>query len=147
MAQYRTITRARAACLASGKCSVDDPVLKNIPLLHYPSLFNSLNKKHMSFWLIKPPEHTWGLPSVGDGQTSLWSNAQFEQVRNEQMYLILVCFLLITSETFTAMRYLNCESAWIEQRNFNQLAVDTLALAEHPLAKYAILRKNRQDPN
>jgi hypothetical protein len=98
MAQYRTIARARAACIESGKCSIDDPVLKN-----------------MSRWLIKPPEHTWGLPNVGDGQTSLWSNAQFAQARTHQIYL-------------------NCEAAWIEQRNFNQLAVDTLVQAKHPLA-------------
>eukprot|EP00026_Physarum_polycephalum_P002020 Phypoly_transcript_02024.p1 GENE.Phypoly_transcript_02024~~Phypoly_transcript_02024.p1 ORF type:complete len:530 (+),score=58.15 Phypoly_transcript_02024:1219-2808(+) len=98
MAQYRTITRARAECIASGKCDIDDPVMKN-----------------MSRWLIKPPEHTWGLPNVGDGQTSLWSNSQFEKSRNQQIYL-------------------NCESAWIEQRNFNNLAVDTLVEAKHPLA-------------
>jgi len=98
MAQFRVMARARAACIESGQCYLNDPVMKN-----------------MSRWLIKPPEHTWGLPSVGDGQFSLWSNSQFEKVRTQQIYL-------------------NCEAAWIEQRQFNQMALDTLVQANHPLA-------------
>jgi hypothetical protein len=60
-------------------------------------------------WLIKPPEHTWGLPNVNDAHASFaWSNVLFEQNR--------------PSQGFT-----NCESAWSEQREFNQYAVDAAA--------------------
>lgn len=38
MAQYRAIARARAACIESGKCSIDDPILKNILFPYLPSL-------------------------------------------------------------------------------------------------------------
>jgi hypothetical protein len=60
-------------------------------------------------WLIKPPEHTWGLPDVKDAQASgSWSNALFEKSRH-------------------LPGYVSCESAWSEQRAFMQYAVDAAA--------------------
>jgi hypothetical protein len=60
-------------------------------------------------WLIKPPEHTWGLPSIDDAlASSSWSNALFEKSRR-------------------LPGYTNCESAWSEQRMFIQYAVDAAA--------------------
>jgi hypothetical protein len=60
-------------------------------------------------WLIKPPEHTWGLPNVNDATAaSSWSNPLFEENRKLQGFT-------------------DCESAWGEQRMFNQFAVEAAA--------------------
>jgi len=65
----------------------------------------------MSRMLIKIPEHTWGLPGVGDSAN--WANTLFNNARK-------------------GTNYKNCEAAWLEQRLFNQLAI--AALEDHPLA-------------
>jgi len=63
--------------------------------------------------LIKPPEHTWGLPGVGDWAN--WANDLFQKVRHIASY-----------------GYMDCEQAWLEQRLYNDYAVE--ALGNHPLA-------------
>jgi hypothetical protein len=91
MAQFRAAARARANCLSSGACSLSDPVL-----------FNA------SRWLLKPPEHTWGLPSVADaGADSSWSNANFSMDGQRPAYQ-------------------RCAQSWNEQRTFNEWTVQTL---------------------
>jgi hypothetical protein len=74
---YRVMTRARSDCITSGKCDINDPVLRNA-----------------SRWLIKPLEHTWGLPGVGNGETSEWSNEQFAQDRKNEPYHLILCVYL-----------------------------------------------------
>lgn len=91
-AQHRALARVFEACLSSSSCKRSDPYMLNI-----------------TRWLIKPPEHTWGLPNVNDALAATsWSNALFEQNRQRQGFT-------------------NCESAWGEQRMFNQYAVDAAA--------------------
>ncbi len=66
MAQYRVILRARADCFHSGACEDSDPRLRN-----------------STRFLVKPGEHTWGLPGISDpGQSVDWTNAAFNQVKN-----------------------------------------------------------------
>jgi len=92
--QFREISRARTECLGSGRCDPQDSRIK-----------------YFSRYLIKIPEHTWGLPGVYDSAN--WANTLFEKARSGR-------------------NYLNCEAAWAEQRQFNQLAI--AALENHPLA-------------
>jgi hypothetical protein len=60
---------------------------------------------------IRVLEHTWGLPSVYD--QIHWSNRQFQQVIN-------------TIESFN-----NCRSAWLEQREFFNIYLDSVR--DHPV--------------
>lgn len=100
MAAYRALSRVRAKCLAEGRCNAADPVLRN-----------------SSFFLVKPGEHTWGLPGTNDASaSSAWPNAAFDKVRGNPAYQ-------------------DNEHAWAEQRQFNELAVE--ALGDHPLAAEA----------
>jgi hypothetical protein len=78
MAVFREISRLRADCVARGECSLEDYRVYNF-----------------SRFLVKIPEHTWGLPSVYD--TMHWSNSAFNSVRQ--------------SKTFV-----NAVQAWVEQR-------------------------------
>jgi hypothetical protein len=59
MAQYRTIARARAECITSGKCNINDPVLKNILL--YPSISRPHSPSPSLFYpnhpLLSLPNH------------------------------------------------------------------------------------------
>jgi hypothetical protein len=91
-AQHRALARVFDACLSSSSCTRSHPYMLNI-----------------TRWLIKPPEHTWGLPNVNDATAaSSWSNALFEENRKLQGFT-------------------DCESAWGEQRMFNQFAVEAAA--------------------
>eukprot|EP01126_Amoeba_proteus_P059316 TRINITY_DN7739_c0_g1_i3.p1 TRINITY_DN7739_c0_g1~~TRINITY_DN7739_c0_g1_i3.p1 ORF type:complete len:470 (-),score=101.39 TRINITY_DN7739_c0_g1_i3:148-1557(-) len=92
--QFREISRARTECLSSGACDPNDPRIKSF-----------------SRFLIKIPEHTWGLPGVYDSAN--WANHLFKKARG-------------------GTNFLNCEAAWLEQRQFNLLAIS--ALENHPLA-------------
>ena len=66
--------------------------------------------------MAKVAEHTWGLNVVSDPSAgSAWSNADFDQVRNRTGYQL-------------------CESSWLEQRAFNEWALDALGPL-HPLTK------------
>ncbi|XP_025114212.1 uncharacterized protein LOC112576153 [Pomacea canaliculata] len=63
-----------------------------------------------AFYLTKIPEHTWGLNGVGDLVN--WSNAAFEKARSGQGYI-------------------NCTASWQEQRQFLDLALNSLG--SHPV--------------
>ena len=83
-------------------------------LLHYVSQpGNSLKDPvvyNMSTYLIKLPEHTWGLSGVSDSEH--WSNDQFEKVRQGASFIAN-------------------ENSWREQRAFLDLALG--ATVGHPL--------------
>ena len=64
-------------------------------------------------FLVKLPEHTWGLPDVGDNVN--WSNAAFTKAQN-------------------LPNYVNCAQSWLEQRNF--LDITLQASEGHPLYNY-----------
>ncbi len=59
-------------------------------------------------------EHTWGLPSVYDQIN--WSNEDFEKVVN------------------TAQSYNNCRAAWLEQREFFDIYLETVRT--HPVHNF-----------
>ncbi|CAF1390463.1 unnamed protein product [Adineta steineri] len=92
--QYQALQRALATCFERKLCTTDDDQLVNA-----------------SRYLIKIPEHTWGLPSLYDEIN--WSNKQFEKVVN------------------TMQTYNNCRLAWLEQRKFFDLYLETVN--DHPL--------------
>eukprot|EP01083_Nonionella_stella_P031943 87397_1 len=96
MAVYREASRAHAECIQSGACSYDDPVIQDFER-----------------FLMKLPEHTWGLPSELDPVH--WSNDQFHALRKTQS------------------SFVNCSNAWVEQRQFADYAIK--ALGDHALAK------------
>lgn len=54
------LVRLRSECLETGQCDLKDYAIRN-----------------MSRFLIKVPEHTWGLPGV---QSNDWSNPDFQKV-------------------------------------------------------------------
>ncbi|XP_048776556.1 uncharacterized protein LOC125680826 isoform X2 [Ostrea edulis] len=88
MASYRAISEAVTQCISADVCKMSDPDIASAVRL-----------------LIKLPEHTWGLPSVGDNVN--WSNPQFNVARSGE-------------------HYKNCEKAWQEQRAFLWMAMDQL---------------------
>ena len=96
MSQYRAASTALAKCFDEEKCSFEDTKVSNA-----------------SRFLVKLPEHTWGLPSVYDNVN--WTNAMFEKARNGE-------------------NFLNCQNSWIEQRYFLNLTLE--ACYGHPLHNY-----------
>ena len=62
VAEFRMISRLRAACFANSACSFDDARVRR-----------------MSWWLLKITEHTWGQNGTHDYVN--WSNAQFHELR------------------------------------------------------------------
>ncbi|CAF2639840.1 unnamed protein product [Rotaria sp. Silwood2] len=92
--QYLALQRALSTCFERNLCTIDDDQLIDA-----------------SRFLIKIPEHTWGLPSVNDEIN--WSNEQFQKVVN------------------TAQSYNNCRMAWFEQRDFFDIYLDKVR--DHPL--------------
>ena len=98
MAEYRAAARGLQECVSSGDCNftANDPVLLNA-----------------TRFLVKLPEHTWGLPGIHD--TVNWTNAQFEKARSKAAF---------TSN----------EDSWSEQRVFLNLTLD--ACKGHPLYNY-----------
>jgi hypothetical protein len=98
MAFYRVASREYSTCLAAGLC---DPV-------------NDARISQFLFFLMKLPEHTWGLPTIYDDEN--YTNEQFHAARASG-----------------AATYINSEMSWSEQRAFGtQYAM--AALADHPLA-------------
>ena len=80
MALYRAVTRALTrACSSFPICDFSD----------YP--------RDYAPFLMKLPEHTWGLPSVHS--TANWSNADFQKVKGSSAFV-------------------NAEQSWLEQRQF-----------------------------
>ncbi|XP_041370965.1 uncharacterized protein LOC121384574 isoform X2 [Gigantopelta aegis] len=94
MSKYWTFSNTLQDCFLSQRCQGDDPRIKNA-----------------ARFLVKLPEHTWGLPTVYDNIN--WSNKAFEKVRN--------------GKNFT-----NCVKSWVEQRAFLDLALQSLGT--HPVA-------------
>ncbi|CAF2141551.1 unnamed protein product [Rotaria magnacalcarata] len=91
--QYQAVQRALTTCFERNLCSNNDEELID-----------------GSRYLVKIPEHTWGLPSVYDQVN--WSNKQFQTVINTQSFN-------------------NCRLAWLEQRKFFDLYLDTVH--DHPV--------------
>ncbi|KAK3087454.1 hypothetical protein FSP39_006109, partial [Pinctada imbricata] len=89
MAYYRALSDSLTSCVEKGACNLHDHGQSGI-------IANIVR------YLIKPPEHTWGLPSVGD--TLNWTNSAFNKAKNDP-------------------NYVNCTMAWDEQRAFLNLAI------------------------
>ncbi len=96
LAEFQAASAGFAACMQENKCNLSDPQVSNA-----------------SRFLIKLPEHTWGLPDVHD--TVNWTNAAFQEAKRGK-------------------NYINCENSWIEQRYFLNLTLQ--ASYGHPLHEY-----------
>ncbi|CAF1185199.1 unnamed protein product, partial [Didymodactylos carnosus] len=92
--QYQVLQQAISRCYDENLCEYNNEQLINA-----------------SRFLIKIPEHTWGLPGVYDQIN--WSNKQFHAVVN------------------SGNNYNNCRSAWTEQREFFNVYLQTVE--NHPL--------------
>lgn len=101
MMQHREIQRAWIECLHAGvpACGFENPTIQN-----------------MTRFLMKAPEHTWGIPGI-----SGWGGG-------DAYNKTVLRSLLSTSA------YLNASSTWAEQRFFNELAIRALEYDKHPLA-------------
>ena len=101
---YRAAALGLSECMQNGDCDINDQ-----------RVFNATR------FLIKLPEHTWGLPGIHD--TGAWSNVDFQTVRKSE-------------GTFK-----DNENSWKEQRTFLNL---TLAACEgHKLHEYML--RNLED--
>eukprot|EP00051_Salpingoeca_urceolata_P030171 m.8335 g.8335 ORF g.8335 m.8335 type:complete len:1021 (+) comp3196_c0_seq1:59-3121(+) len=102
MAQNREIQRVWIECMASGNpaCDYANPTIRN-----------------MTRFLLKAPEHTWGIPGV---QLPASGN---RYVKNDFLAMFNTSGLLQASAT------------WAEQRIFNELAVRALEEDGHPIAE------------
>ena len=109
--QYLALQRALKTCFDRKLCTNDDEQLVNASrfLVKIPGTGN------ISFYLFTSLsfsiEHTWGLPSVYDQIN--WSNKDFERVVN------------------VAPSYNNCRIAWLEQRQFFDIYLETVR--DHPV--------------
>lgn len=101
MSQNREIQRAWMECLDAGvaACDYSNPTIQN-----------------MTRFLMKAPEHTWGIPGIsGWGGGDDYIKAQFQALLNTSAYL-------------------DASSTWAEQRFYNELAVRALEYDDHVLA-------------
>lgn len=105
-AEYRAMAKGLLQCMSQGKCKLDDPVV-----------FNA------SRYLIKVPEHTWGLSGISDRAN--WSNAQFKKARGDNDYVAN-------------------ENSWREQRQFLELTME--ASTGHPLHDFITSNLAHLDP-
>ena len=97
MAFYRTAAREYTSCLNAHECDGSDSRIT-----------------HFLRMLMKMPEHTWGLPTIGDDEN--YTNAEFH-----------------VAQAAGVQTYVNSESSWNEQRVVGtQYALQ--ALQDHPLA-------------
>ncbi|XP_076091967.1 uncharacterized protein LOC143063623 [Mytilus galloprovincialis] len=106
----RTFQTGLELCFHSNECNYTDPRIKDAVR-----------------FLVKVPEHTWGLPSVRDNIN--WTNVAFQKA-------------------LTGSNYRNCVMAWQEQREFLHVALDKLG--NHPLAdivEYLLSETNPVDPD
>lgn len=101
MMQNREIQRAWIECLDAGaaECDFEVPAIQN-----------------MTRFLMKAPEHTWGIPGI-----SGWGGGDAYEKSVLQPLLNTTAFL-------------DASSTWAEQRFFNELAIRALEYANHPLA-------------
>eukprot|EP00123_Amoebidium_parasiticum_P011468 comp20732_c0_seq1/m.27111 comp20732_c0_seq1/g.27111 ORF comp20732_c0_seq1/g.27111 comp20732_c0_seq1/m.27111 type:complete len:818 (-) comp20732_c0_seq1:638-3091(-) len=99
MQRYRALARAHAHCVADGKCKAGEEALR-----------------HFNWHLVKLPEHTWGLPDIGNC-SEIWANDDFRPYAEDGISL---------------NRY---REGWIEQRKFIDGALSHIP-KKHPLEKY-----------
>ena len=98
VALYRTAASAFAACSRAGACDLSDARIAAF-----------------ARWLLKTPEHTWGLPAIGQDGEYIWGNADLAAARK------------------SLPNFMRHDDSYIEQRNVT--AVYALAaLEDHPLA-------------
>ncbi|XP_033729575.1 uncharacterized protein LOC117318725 [Pecten maximus] len=97
MAKYRAFTSALSSCLRTDQCDYSDSRIRDAVR-----------------FIIKPPEHTWGLPGVSDNVN--WTNPLFLKARHGKSFH-------------------NCEEAWLEQRQFIDIAMEKVK--GHPLSYIA----------
>ncbi|XP_021341777.1 uncharacterized protein LOC110442470 [Mizuhopecten yessoensis] len=97
MAKYRAFTSSLSSCFLTHQCDYSDSRIRDAVR-----------------FIIKPPEHTWGLPGVGDSVN--WTNPLFLKARQGK-------------------NFHNCEDAWEEQRQFIDIALEKVK--GHPLANIA----------
>jgi len=102
MAAYRRVVFLRSQCVHHGGCDPASAAMRNA-----------------TFFLAKLPEHTWGLPSLGDSTS--WTNQALEAV------------LASGNAGFT-----NSIHAWAEQRQFLWLAQQALAAAAEGTPEQAL---------
>ena len=98
VALYRTAAAAFAACSRAGACDLSDARIAAF-----------------ARWLLKTPEHTWGLPAIGQDGQYIWANQDLAAARK------------------SLPNFVQHDNSYIEQRNVT--AVYALAaLEDHPLA-------------
>lgn len=107
--QYREIVRAWTECLEAGepRCAAADPTVAN-----------------MTRWLLKAPEHTWGLPGIAG-----WGGGDDY---NKTSFLT----------NLTNANFMDAAASWAEQRYHNEMALVALEVSSppHPLAASARAR-------
>ena len=106
VAEYRSLQKAYSDCIASTNCDHTDPRVQNA----------------LRF-MIKLPEHTWGLPGVSDNIH--WSNEEFYKVLYKQ-------------------NFQDGKNSWLEQRIFTNMTLE--ALGTHPLAKMMLDELKKTKP-
>ena len=92
MALYRYGARALQLCMENRECVLDSETIEYLR------------------FLVKLPEHTWGLPSVYD--TGNWTNSNFEKYRNET-------------------NFRNGEASWSEQRVYFNTTMELSSKAQN----------------
>jgi hypothetical protein len=110
--QYLALQRALQTCFQRRLCTHDDEKLINASrfLIKIPGKEKYFTSFIYSFSSLSI-EHTWGLPSVRDEIN--WSNKDFEKVVD-------------TNQTYN-----NCRAAWLEQREFFDIYLQTVR--DHPV--------------
>ena len=98
-AAYRAAGLGLLQCMQANECNLTDPVVANA-----------------TRFLIKLPEHTWGLPGIADKVN--WNNSAFQKARKDK--------------TFYKMN----EESWTEQRVFLNLTLE--ASKGHKLHNYIV---------
>lgn len=106
MSRYRAFISALSSCFMTDQCDYGDRRIRDAVR-----------------FIIKPPEHTWGLPGVRDAVN--WTNAEFIRARQGQSYR-------------------DCEAAWLEQRHFIDVAMEKVK--GHPLAYMAQYQMDQLTP-
>jgi hypothetical protein len=120
LATYRALVRARADCMASGGCSLRDPVMRNF------TRFITKNSEHTQGVQgngMQPgsQECIWksdGIPGTSCPANAWWKNDAFQ-----------------AHHSLTANGFPGADDSWIEDRLFSQLAISAVPTA-HPLMPF-----------
>ena len=97
--QYRAAASGLSDCVQANDCKLNDPIV-----------FNTTR------FLLKLPEHTWGLPGIHDDVN--WNNVDFEKARMK------------------GGTYADNENSWKEQRTFLDIALESCK--GHNLSTYIL---------